>query len=149
MPYYFDELVWNNIMGFIDIKPFKKDTFVNGTYSKRVPFSGFNETFEIIGRTKCFIKCVINKVETKKKIFIKDGIESIKMNHVTMTAHDNERYMFSTKKEWERFRKGYHSEDESEDESNLEDYERWEAQRAVAMAMEVLQRRGLTMQGIN
>ena len=139
MPYYFDELVWNNIMGFIDIKPFKKDTFVNGTYSKRVPFSGFNETFEIIGRTKCFIKCVINKVETKKKIFIKDGIESIKMNHVTMTAHDNERYMFSTKKEWEHFHKVYSgppSEAEDDSDSDIDrEYEQWERIRLLQQVM--------------
>jgi hypothetical protein len=127
--FYFDQGVWANIIGFVDIKPFKKDTFVNGTYSERVPFHGFNETVEIIGRTKCFVKCVVKKdgldngyrtkkVETRKKIFIEDGIECIKMEHLTLTAHDNERYKFSTKKEWERFHKGYHSGPPSECDSD-------------------------------
>jgi hypothetical protein len=129
--FYFDQGVWANIIGFVDIKPFKKDTFVNGTYSERVPFHGFNETVEIIGRTKCFVKCVVKKmvwdngyrtkkVETRKKIFIEDGIECIKMEHLTLTAHDNERYKFSTKKEWERFRKGYHSGPPSECDSDCD-----------------------------
>ena len=137
--FYFDKGVWENIIGFVDIKPFKKDTFVNGTYSARVPGGGFNETIKIVGRTPCFVKGYVEKssketnfrsvqVLTRKKIFIKDGIEYVKMNHTTITAHENERYMFSTKKEWERFRKGYHSgppsecesESESESESDVE-----------------------------
>lgn len=121
--FYFDELVWNNIMGFVDIKPFKKDVFVNGTYSRSVPFYTQIESFKIIGRTKCFIKCIHNGAETKKKIFIEDGLECIKIGKLKVTAHDNEQYKFATKKEWKCYRNPYGI--PSDDESDESDEEQW------------------------
>lgn len=123
--FYFDTGVWNNIIGFVDIKPFKKDTFINGTYSAEAYGYGFVEVIKVTGRTKKFI--VLEKESDtfpykiksmRKKIFIEDGVEYIIVDDVEITAHDNERYKFATKKEWTQFRKGCHSGPPSEDESD-------------------------------
>ena len=135
--FYFDELVWSNIMGFVDIKPVKQDTFVVGTYSIRAPLMAYNAVVKIVGRTPCFVKLetdtYVNRIKSvvasRTKIFIKDGVEFIKVRNVKITAHDNEQYRFATKTEWALFRNQHtytpservsDTESESETESETE-----------------------------
>ena len=120
--FYFDTGVWNNIIGFVDIKQFKKDTFVNGTYSAEAYGYGFVKVIKVTGRTKKFLlfekesDTLPYKIKSmRKKILIEDGVEYIIVDDVEITAHDNERYKFATKKEWAQYRKGCDSDPDTSD----------------------------------
>jgi len=136
--FYFDTGVWNNIIEFVDPRPPKQAVFTNGVHCAKHHSNTFDKKITVVGRTKCFIKVKEEKitfntgstfsksfVEYRKKINMKDGIETIKIGTVasiiTITAHDKRAYNYANKEEMIKAEMCIHSGDEAEhSESDIE-----------------------------
>jgi len=127
-PIYFDGLVWDNIISYVDPRPPKQTVFTNGIHYAKHHSNMFGKKIKVVGRTRCFIKIEeikgIEKVEYRKKIFMKDGIETIKIgtgpSSIKITAYDKRSYNYTNKEEMIKYEKcikdGTPSEEESDDE---------------------------------
>lgn len=143
--FYFDTGVWNNIIEFVDPRPPKQDVFTNGVHCAKHHSKTFDKKITVVGRTKCFIKVKEEKitfntgstfsksfVEYRKKIAMKDGIETIKIgtgsSTITITAHDKRAYNYANKEEMIKAEMCVHSGGESDSDTESEN-------EAMRMAM--------------
>jgi hypothetical protein len=129
-PIYFDGLVWDNIISYVDPRPPKQTVFTNGIHYAKHHSNMFDKKIKVVGRTRCFVKIEeiptqgIEKVEYRKKIFMKDGIETIQIgtgtSSIKITAYDKCSYNYTNKEEMIKNEKciqdGTPSEPESDDE---------------------------------